>query len=760
MNIKVIPLNESYVRLECDEAISREARSYFTFQMDGYQFSPKYRAKLWDGKYRLLDRHNKILRGLVPRIQSWADDQNYSIEWDEQNNPLSSDIIEFIKNLKFPFELRDYQINTILRAIQKKRALFLSPTSCHKKDDLVFTTKGWVKIQDIKIGDFVFGPDGNPKEVLRTFCGEDELYEIIPQNNRPKITVTGNHVLLIKHNDGSDNENITKITVSEYLEKSNHYKHCSVLTYNEQPLLYGTDPNTSLSPYFIGCYLGGKNRNTCETKHIPSEFLNAPIEFRKELLAGLLDTDGHLNSAGTYFDFTVKSEQLSNDVAQLAISLGLIAHTSPKFNKKYNRNYHRTIIMGNIESIPTRLPRKQANKITRLRRPYVSKFDINSIGSDKYYGIEVKDHLYVTHGGMVTHNSGKGSIIYAIFRYLHEKRYSRRTLIIVPTTSLVIQLTSDFTDYGYDSNTNVHQLFDGASKETDKPIIVSTWQAIQNMPRKWFEQFDCIIGDEAHGCKAKSLIYIITSCVNAKYRFGLTGTLDDLKVHQLILEGLFGATYKATTTAKLIDRGEVAKLQIKALVLKYGASARHLVSKMQYHEEMEWLCGHEGRNKFITNLALSQKTNTLILFQYIEKHGDILYQLLKDNSDGNRKIFYVHGGTESTERDTIRSIVEKEKDAIIIASSGVFSTGINIKNLHNVIFASPSKAKIKTLQSIGRVLRLHKDKEVAILYDIADDLKYKNNPNYTLRHFVSRLKIYASEKFKFRIYQIEMKDST
>jgi superfamily II DNA or RNA helicase len=831
VSIRIVPLNESFVTLNCEEAIAKEARDYFTFQMPGYQFSPKFRAKQWDGKIRLIDRSNKVLRGLVPRIQSWAKEQNYDIEWEDPNIDLDADeVSSFLKNLNLPFELRDYQINTFLRAIQKKRALFLSPTSCHKKDDLIFTTKGWVKIQDIKIGDFVFGPDGSPKEVLRTFEGEDELYEIIPQNKRPKITVTGNHVLLIKHNDGNkkygyargDNENITKITVNDYLKKSNYYKHCSVLTYNEQPLLYGTNPNTSLSPYFIGCYLGdghthkcaitsidkeimdavyqeatkfgcsvtsektksinykithprprynpiltefrrfglifcGKNRNTCETKHVPIEFLNSPKEFRKELLAGLLDTDGHLNSSGTYFDFTVKSEQLANDAAQLAISLGLVAHTTPKFNKKYNRNYYRTIIMGNIESIPTRVPRKQANKIPRLRRPYISKFDVNSIGSDKYYGIEVKDHLYVTNGGMVTHNSGKGAIIYAIFRYLHAKRYSSRTLIIVPNTSLVVQLTSDFADYGYDCDRNVHQLYDGATKETQKPILISTWQAIQNMPRKWFEQFDCIIGDEAHGCKAKSLTYIISSCTNAKFRFGLTGTLDDTKVHQLILEGLFGATYKATTTSELMSRGEVTKFEIKALVLKYGASEARLVSKLQYHEEMEWLCGHEGRNEFISNLAVSQKTNTLVLFQYIEKHGDVLYDLIKKKA-GKRKVFYVHGGSDTEERDAVRAIVEKEKDAIIIASVGVFSTGINIKNLHNVIFASPSKARIKTLQSIGRVLRLHKDKDIATLYDIADDLKYKNNANYTLKHFVERLKIYASEKFKFRVYNIEMKE--
>jgi superfamily II DNA or RNA helicase len=131
--------------------------------------------------------------------------------------------------------------------------------------------------------------------------------------------------------------------------------------------------------------------------------------------------------------------------------------------------------------------------------------------------------------------------------------------------------------------------------------------------------------------------------------------------------------------------------------------------------------------------------------------------MIKDAAGPNRKVFYVHGAHEAKDRNTIRGIVEAEKNAIIVASVGVFSTGINIKNLHNVIFTSPSKAKIKTLQSIGRVLRLHKDKNKAVLFDIVDNLKHKDRPNYTLTHFNERLKIYASEKFKFKIYNIEMK---
>jgi superfamily II DNA or RNA helicase len=123
----------------------------------------------------------------------------------------------------------------------------------------------------------------------------------------------------------------------------------------------------------------------------------------------------------------------------------------------------------------------------------------------------------------------------------------------------------------------------------------------------------------------------------------------------------------------------------------------------------------------------------------------------------DRKVFYVHGNVEAEERELVREITEKESDAIIIASYGTFSTGINIRNLHNIVFASPSKSKIRTLQSIGRVLRLGENKETATLFDIADDLTYKSRKNFTLDHFVERMKIYNEEKFEYKIYSINLK---
>jgi len=354
--------------------------------------------------------------------------------------------------------------------------------------------------------------------------------------------------------------------------------------------------------------------------------------------------------------------------------------------------------------------------------------------------------------------SGKSLIIYLIFQQLY-KYQNLKGLVIVPTTSLVEQLYSDFGDYNDGEMTNIHRIYQGKEKESDKDLIISTWQSLYKMPKEYFEQFDYIIGDEAHLFKAQSLTTILTACINAKYRIGLTGTLDGTKTHKLVLEGLFGSVKKVISTKELIDKQQLSNFEIKCLVLKHTDEECLRLKDKTYQEEIEYLITHETRNKFIKNLAVSLGKNTLILFQMVDKHGRVLYDMIKNTKNiGNRKIFFVYGGTETTDREEIRKIMEIENDAIIVASFGTFSTGINIRNLHNIIFAMPTKSSIRTLQSIGRSLRQSDGKEIATLYDISDDLRYKKHMNYTLKHFVERTRIYNEEKFPFKIYKIGLKN--
>ena len=345
--------------------------------------------------------------------------------------------------------------------------------------------------------------------------------------------------------------------------------------------------------------------------------------------------------------------------------------------------------------------------------------------------------------------SGKSLMIYAVVRYYAEK--NKKILLVVPTTSLVEQMFKDFQDYGWDAENYCHRIYAGKEKTNENPVTITTWQSIYKLKRPFFKDFEVVIGDEAHLFKSKSLISIMTKMDAAKYRFGFTGTLDGTQTHKWVLEGLFGPSYKVTQTRELIDKGHLSKLQIHILILK------HKPRKFEvYEEELQHIITHQKRNNFIKNLVLDLKGNTLVLFSRVETHGQPLYELINNSIQNDRKVFYVHGGVDAEERERIREITETERNAIIVASYGTFSTGINIKNLHNVIFASPSKSRIRNLQSIGRVLRKGDSKTQAVLYDIADDITHLSKRNYTLNHLIERIKIYNEEKFNYEIVQIDL----
>jgi superfamily II DNA or RNA helicase len=354
--------------------------------------------------------------------------------------------------------------------------------------------------------------------------------------------------------------------------------------------------------------------------------------------------------------------------------------------------------------------------------------------------------------------SGKSYIIYCLIRW-HEQ-FSRRQLILVPTTSLVEQMYSDFQDYsslnGWKTSNHCHRIYGGHEKSNEYDVVISTWQSIYKLPKTFFENFQAVYGDEAHLFKAKSLTGILNKCPGAPYRVGTTGTLDGTHTHKLVLEGLFGPVYKVTTTKKLITSKTLADLQIYNLILDYPDECKKGLKGKTYQEEMDFLVQYEPRNKFIRNLTLKQEGNTLVLFQYVEKHGKKLHEMISEKAADGRKVFFVYGGTDTEQREQIRALTEQQKDAIIVASYGTFSTGINIKNLHNIIFASPSKSRVRNLQSIGRGLRTSGTKTSCNLYDIGDDLTWKSKKNYTLLHMIERIKIYNDEHFDYKLLKVPL----
>lgn len=357
--------------------------------------------------------------------------------------------------------------------------------------------------------------------------------------------------------------------------------------------------------------------------------------------------------------------------------------------------------------------------------------------------------------------SGKSLIIYNMIRwFLHH--HDSKVLIIVPTTSLVEQLYKDFGDYSemddtFEGEKEVHRIYSGKEKNHfTQRVVVTTWQSAITLPAFWFCQFGMTIGDEAHLFKAKSLTTIMDRLISSCYRIGTTGTLDGSQVHEWVLTGSFGPVFRVISTKELMDSDILAQCKIQCLVMKHNEENRKAVVKLDYAQEIDFLVSHKARNNFIQNLALDQNGNTLVLYSRVEKHGIPLFKAIQEKAEKDRRVFFVSGSVEAEEREQIRELTEKEKNAIIVASLGTFSTGINIRNLHCIIFASPTKSQIKVLQSIGRGLRKSDDGRATTIYDIGDDLSWKKTKNYTLEHAIARVKIYMKEKFSYEIHEVPL----
>ena len=834
MDITINKVNETHIRIDAEPSICMELHDHFSFTVPGHRFTPAYKIGKWNGKIHLFNLStHQIYLGLISKILAFAKEFGYSV-----GGFLGSDLIRTdtakITSWTGSLDLRgtvprDYQIAALEAAINSGgRSLIISPTGCHAAGDKILMSDGsMTNIENIKLGDYVIGADGNKKEVLRMFHGHCDMYEICPKNNKRSITVTPDHILPIKSSDNKKNgytkgnaEKIEFISVRDYIEKSKYYKHCSKIFHNDKEIhINDIDPETLLSPYFIGLYLGDgsskqcqmttmdkeiedetkiqaalfdcrvshkgisltiskkskkfaknpifeefkklglnfgniENGLKCHQRFVPKKLFNSTINFRYELLAGLLDSDGHLNDDKHYFEFVSKSKQLSLDVENLAISLGLVTTVKEKYNKKYSTTYYQVVILGNTEKIPTRIPRKKAeprNKIklngTKNNDPYRTSFNVIKSQHSKYYGIEVTDHLYITNSGMITHNSGKTWIAYLLYRW-----YSKKTLIIVPTVGLCSQSSQDFIDYGCPDNIQV--INEGKSTDITCNLVFATWQSIFRMPKEWFRQFEMVIGDECHLFAAKSLVSIMEKLDQCPLKFGMTGTLDDSKINGMVLEGLFGPVFRTTTTAELIEKKVLSNFRIECLSITYPEIEKKFCKEFTYAEELDYIVTHPKRNKLICNLTQKLKGNTIVLFQFVEKHGKELYEMIKKST--NRPVYYISGEVKGEERERLRKLIETQNDVILVASVGTSSVGLNLISLTNIVFASPSKSKIRTLQSIGRVLRRSKTKTNAVLWDISDDLCWKSRKNYTFRHFMERVKIYAREQFDYKLHKINL----
>lgn len=349
-------------------------------------------------------------------------------------------------------------------------------------------------------------------------------------------------------------------------------------------------------------------------------------------------------------------------------------------------------------------------------------------------------------------SSGKSLIIYLLAKY-YELVHDLRSLIIVPSTGLVKQMTADFIEYGADPDW-IHGIMAGKTKDSDRTLTVSTWQSVVKMPGPYFKQFGMIMVDEAHLAKAKSITGIMEKATETEFRFGCTGTLDGSLTHELVTTGLFGPVLEVIKTKEMQEKGFAARTKIKIVVLKWGDQFRQALSKATYADEIKWVATHPARNKFLKNLALSLDGNVLLLFNFKEQ-GEALVQMLRE-SGTTKDIHFIDGGVKTDVREEIRLSITSETESITVASLGTTSTGISVKDFNYLIFGHPSKGRIRNLQSIGRLLRVSKKKNYAEIIDVADDLSWKTKKNHGLNHLAERIKQYESEEHPFKLYPVDM----
>lgn len=283
---------------------------------------------------------------------------------------------------------------------------------------------------------------------------------------------------------------------------------------------------------------------------------------------------------------------------------------------------------------------------------------------------------------------------------------------------------------------------------------ISTWQSVFREPAEWFENFRALIIDEVHLATANSLTGIGKKC-NAEFRIGMSGSINsEDETSEMTLKGLFGFKMVTTTTKKLMDDGTVAKLKVNCVHLKYSPKPN---LKKDYQKEISWLVAQTKRNEFIVELANNLDGNVLVLFGLVEKHGKVLREIAKRF---DKELFFVYGGTDTDQRENIRRLAEEHKGCIILASYQTFSTGVNIRNIRHIVFASPTKSFSRVIQSIGRGLRTNSTKTHCDVYDLFDEIYGSSDDpdtyNFTFKHFIERVKIYVKEGFEYSIDKVNL----
>jgi len=362
-------------------------------------------------------------------------------------------------------------------------------------------------------------------------------------------------------------------------------------------------------------------------------------------------------------------------------------------------------------------------------------------------------------------SAGKTMIAFMTVAYMLQRNLAKKILFIVPTVDLVIQGTDDFHEFNWQQavKLKVQQVYAGQKIKPDVNIVFGTYQSLVKKKADYYAEFDAVIVDEMHKVKSHSIKSILEKCVNAQYRFGLTGTMPKPETLERLTSMCYTGPLISEIGAKYLqDQGHIAQCQVKVLQMDYAThetkqaflelSRNRYERKKVFSLEQNYIINHQERLDFITKVIGKSTKNSLILFYRID-YGEAIYNKLRSSLD-NKSVYYVDGGTDNEIRDLYKKKMEAQDDVLLVASFGTFSTGISVKNIHNIFFCESFKSEVIIRQSIGRGLRQHKNKDMLTIVDFVDDFRTDGWDNYIYKHGQERIKIYKDQQFPYSIHRI------
>jgi superfamily II DNA or RNA helicase len=360
-------------------------------------------------------------------------------------------------------------------------------------------------------------------------------------------------------------------------------------------------------------------------------------------------------------------------------------------------------------------------------------------------------------------SAGKSLILFMVITYLLEVQKKKKILLIVPNISLVVQAAEDFEEYNDGSfQLKIQQIYSGKKIRPSCNVVIGTYQSLVKKEEDYFKQFDVVSIDETHKAKSASIRKILDMCWHSDYRFGVSGTIAKRgNIDYLTLMANTGPVITNISANYLQNKGHISQCKVYIVYMNYATSEEKQAfsdlyrsaegRKKLFQLEQNYIINSQKRLNFITSIITKFKSNTLVLFYRIE-HGTLLYNKLRN--DYNGEVFYVDGTTDDDTREMYKKKMEIGTNKILVASYGTFSTGINIKNIHNIALTESFKSEVIIRQSIGRGLRKHETKDILKVYDFVDDLRFKreNNKvwkNYLYKHSEARIDIYKEQKFEY-----------